>query len=186
MCGASNVKKNHDTLVECRKQKCVCAVQCVMRVSCGEQFTRHMLGVDAGRAVGSQSRAARRVCQSRWCALPMCISNSPFSYLHATCTTFSTSSTRSRPGRYPASKLLCLPLFGLCGRRCGSRRISIWISKVSLIAGSSLYNSNYERGECSDVQRNDCVPQSQPTQQRKSRQRPPPFGGQRVQLGRGL
>ena len=69
VCGASNVKKNHDTLVECRKQKCVCAVQCVMRVSCGEQFTRHMLGVDAGRAVGSQSRAAQRVCQSRWCAL---------------------------------------------------------------------------------------------------------------------
>ena len=69
VCGASNVKKNHDTLVECRKQKCVCAVQCVMRVSCGEQFTRHMLGEDAGRAVGSQSRAAQRVCQSRWCAL---------------------------------------------------------------------------------------------------------------------
>ena len=69
VCGASNVKKNHDTLVECRKQKCVCAVQCVIRVSCGEQFTRHMLGVDAGRAVGSQSRAAQRVCQSRWCAL---------------------------------------------------------------------------------------------------------------------
>ena len=69
VCGASNVKKNHDTLVECRKQKCVCAVQCVIRVSCGERFTRHMLGVDAGRAVGSQSRAAQRVCQSRWCAL---------------------------------------------------------------------------------------------------------------------
>ena len=68
-CGASSVKKNHDTLVVCRMQKCVCAVQCVIRVSCGEQFTRHMLGVDAGRAVGSQSRAAQRVCQSRWCAL---------------------------------------------------------------------------------------------------------------------
>ena len=53
VCGASNVKKNHDTLVECRKQKCVCAVQCVIRVSCGERFTRHMLGVDAGRAAGS-------------------------------------------------------------------------------------------------------------------------------------
>ena len=70
VCGASNVKKNHDTLVECRKQKCVCAVQCVMRVSCGEQFTRHMFGADADRAVGSHSRAAQRVCQSRWCALP--------------------------------------------------------------------------------------------------------------------
>ena len=54
-CGASSVKKNHDTLVVCRMQKCVCAVQCVVHVSCGEQFTRHMLGVDAGRAVGSPS-----------------------------------------------------------------------------------------------------------------------------------
>ena len=69
VCGASSVKKNHDTLVVCRMQKCACAVQCVVRVSRGEQFTRHMLGVDAGRAVGSQSRAAQRVCQSRWCAL---------------------------------------------------------------------------------------------------------------------
>ena len=64
-CGASSVKKNHDTLVVCRMQKCVCAVQCVVHVSCGEQFTRHMLGVDAGRAVGSPSRAVQRVCQSR-------------------------------------------------------------------------------------------------------------------------
>ena len=66
VCGASNVKKNHDTLVECRKQKCVCAVQCVMRVSCGEQFTRHMLGVDAGRAVvWGRSRVRRSECASR-------------------------------------------------------------------------------------------------------------------------
>ena len=70
MCGASSVKKNHDTLVVCRMQKCACAVQCVVRVSCGEQFTRHMFGADADRAVGSHSRAAQRVCQSRWCALP--------------------------------------------------------------------------------------------------------------------
>ena len=57
--GASSVKKIHDTLVVCRMQKCACAVPCVVRVSCGEQFTRHMLGVDADRAVESQSRAAQ-------------------------------------------------------------------------------------------------------------------------------
>ena len=68
-CGASSVKKNHDTLVVCRMQKCVCAVQCVVHVSCGEQFTRHMFGADADRAVGSQSCAVERVCESRWCAL---------------------------------------------------------------------------------------------------------------------
>ena len=70
VCGASSVKQNHDTLAVCRMQKCTCAVQCVVRVSCGEQFTRHMFGADADRAVGSHSRAAQRVCQSRWCALP--------------------------------------------------------------------------------------------------------------------
>ena len=69
VCGVSSVKKNHDTLVVCRMQKCACAVQCVVRVSCGEQFTRHMFGADADRAVGSQSCAVERVCESRWCAL---------------------------------------------------------------------------------------------------------------------
>ena len=64
-CGASSVKKNHDTLVVCRMQKCVCAVQCVVHVSCGEQFTRHMLGVDAGRAVGSPRRVQCSECASR-------------------------------------------------------------------------------------------------------------------------
>ena len=70
MYDASSVKKIHDTLVVCRMQKCSCAVYCVVRVSCGEQFTWHVFGVDADRAVGSHSRAAQRVCQSRWCALP--------------------------------------------------------------------------------------------------------------------
>ena len=69
VCGASSVKKNHDTLAVCRMQKCTCAAQCVVRVSCGEQFTRHMFGADADRAVGSQSCAVERVCESRWCAL---------------------------------------------------------------------------------------------------------------------
>ena len=59
MYGVCSVKKIHDTLVVCRMQRCVCAVQCVVHVSCGEQFTRHMLGVDADRAVESQSRAAQ-------------------------------------------------------------------------------------------------------------------------------
>ena len=67
--GACSVKKNHDTLVVCRMQKCACVVQCDVRVSCGEQFTRHMLGADADRDVGSQSCAVERVCESRWCAL---------------------------------------------------------------------------------------------------------------------
>ena len=59
MYGVCSVKKIHDTLVVCRMQKCACAVPCVVRVGCGEQFTRHMLGVDADRAVESQSRAAQ-------------------------------------------------------------------------------------------------------------------------------
>jgi len=63
--GASSVKKIHDTLVVCRMQKCACAVQCVVRVSCGEQFTRHMFGADADRAVGSQSRVRWSECASR-------------------------------------------------------------------------------------------------------------------------
>ena len=60
--GACSVKKSHDTLVVCRMQKCACVVQCDVRVSCGEQFTRHMLGADADRDVGSQSCAVERVC----------------------------------------------------------------------------------------------------------------------------
>ena len=67
--GACSVKKNHDTLVVCRMQKCACVVQCVVRVSCGEQFTRHMSGAGADRAAGSQSCAVERVYGSRWCAL---------------------------------------------------------------------------------------------------------------------
>ena len=69
VCGACSVKKNHDTLVVCRMQKCACVVQCVVRVSCGEQFTRHMSGAGADRAAGSQSCAVERVYGSRWCAL---------------------------------------------------------------------------------------------------------------------
>ena len=63
VCGASSVKKNHDTLVVCRMQKCACAVQCVVRVSCGEQFTQHMCGVDA--ALWGRIRMWRSECAGR-------------------------------------------------------------------------------------------------------------------------
>ena len=68
--GVSSVKKIHDTLVVRRVQKYACVVQCVVRASCSEQFAWCVSRVDAGCTVRSQSRAVRRVCRSRRCALP--------------------------------------------------------------------------------------------------------------------
>ena len=70
MCSSSCVKKNHDTLVVLRMEKCACVAQCVVQASCSEQLAWCVSGVDVDCAVRSQSCAARRVCQSRRCALP--------------------------------------------------------------------------------------------------------------------
>ena len=67
---SSSVKKNHDTLVVLSIEKCACVAQCVVQASCSGQFARCVSGVDVDCAVRSQSRAERRVCQSRRCALP--------------------------------------------------------------------------------------------------------------------